>query len=396
MSEWREVALGDVIELKRGYDLPKRARADGPFPIVSSSGISGSHAEAKVQGPGVVTGRYGTLGQVFYVASDFWPLNTSLYVRDFKGNNERFVALLLESMNLAQHDGAAAVPGLNRNQLHTVPVRVPDRAGQDKIAVVMESLDDLIENNRRRVEMLEEMARAIYRKWFVRFRYPGHEDVPLVDSRLGPIPDGWSTPRLADLVRTQYGYTESATTEPVGPRYLRGMDINKRSFVDWSAVPYCPISAENHQKFRVQQGDVFVIRMADPGKVGICEVPIGAVFASYLVRLRPIDDKIDPYFLFFTLCDETYQGWVTGASTGATRKSVSAKVITEPEIVLPPSNRQVQFRDRIEPVRMHLNGLVQQNSALVAVRDLLLPKLITGQIDVSHLDLDALTEAATA
>ncbi|MCZ2109860.1 MAG: restriction endonuclease subunit S, partial [Dehalococcoidia bacterium] len=66
MTEWREVALGDVIELKRGYDLPKRARAEGPFPIVSSSGFSGSHAEAKVQRPGVVTGRYGTLGQVFY------------------------------------------------------------------------------------------------------------------------------------------------------------------------------------------------------------------------------------------------------------------------------------------------------------------------------------------
>ena len=114
MSEWSEVRLGEVIELKRGYDLPKRARADGPFPIVSSSGISGNHAEAKVRGPGVVTGRYGTLGQVFYVATDFWPLNTSLYVRDFKGNNKRFVALLLESMDLAQHDGAAAVPGLNR------------------------------------------------------------------------------------------------------------------------------------------------------------------------------------------------------------------------------------------------------------------------------------------
>ncbi len=131
MTEWSRVRLGEVIELKRGYDLPKRARADGPFPIVSSSGISGNHAEAKVHGPGVVTGRYGTLGQVFYIDGDFWPLNTSLYVRDFKGNNERFVALLLESMDLR----------MSRLLLKSLRVVVPvvmqrwTRSGQSCMAV---------------------------------------------------------------------------------------------------------------------------------------------------------------------------------------------------------------------------------------------------------------------
>lgn len=82
MSEWRDVTLGDVVELKRGYDLPAADRHSGTIPIVSSSGRSGFHDEAKVKGPGVVTGRYGTLGQVFYIEEDFWPLNTSLYVRE--------------------------------------------------------------------------------------------------------------------------------------------------------------------------------------------------------------------------------------------------------------------------------------------------------------------------
>ena len=385
-----------MIELKRGYDLPNAARLPGAVPIVSSSGVSGFHAEAKVSGPGVVTGRYGTLGQVFYVEEDFWPLNTALYVRDFKGNDRRFVGALLESMDLAQHDGAAAVPGLNRNQLHTLRVRVPDIGGQQRIAGILQSIDELIRNIRRRVELLEEIAREIYREWFVRFRYPGHENVSLADSPLGPIPDGWETPRLADLVSTQYGYTESASRQPVGPRYLRGMDINKSSYVDWTAVPFCPISEGDRTKFAIEPGDVFVIRMADPGKVGICEVKVDAVFASYLVRLRPRSDDLDSYFLFFTLCEDSYQGWVTGASTGATRKSVSAKVMTEPQIVLPPLSQQVRFRERIEPVRALLNSLVQQRSALAAVRDLLLPKLVSGQIDLSTLDLDAVLEGSVA
>ncbi len=109
MTEWREMALGDVCELKRGYDLPRRAREDGSVPIVSSSGVTGYHSTAKIEAPGVVTGRYGTLGEVFYLEDDFWPLNTALYVRDFKGNDPEFVAALLTSMDLAQHDGAAAL-----------------------------------------------------------------------------------------------------------------------------------------------------------------------------------------------------------------------------------------------------------------------------------------------
>lgn len=91
-GEWREMTLGDAIELKRGYDLPSRDRRNGPFPIVSSSGISGRHTEAKAKAPGVVIGRYGTLGDVHYVTEDYWPLNTALYVRDFKGNDPRFVS----------------------------------------------------------------------------------------------------------------------------------------------------------------------------------------------------------------------------------------------------------------------------------------------------------------
>lgn len=396
MTEWREVSLGEVCELRRGYDLPKASRADGTVPIVSSSGVSGFHSEAKVRAPGVVTGRYGTLGEVFYITDDFWPLNTALYVRDFKGNDPRFVAALLESMDLGQHDGAAAVPGLNRNQLHGLPVLVPDQHGQQLIASTLGAVDDLIENNRRRVEVLEAMARAIYREWFVHFRYPGHQDATLVDSPLGPIPERWETLRLSDLVTTQYGYTESATSEPVGPRYLRGMDINKTSYVDWSAVPYCPIEEKDRAKFEVEPGDVFIIRMADPGKVGMCELAVDAVFASYLVRLRPQPDRLDPYVLFFTLRDDAYQGWVTGASTGATRKSVSAKVMTEPRIVVPPQDQQESFRKRIGPVRSLLNGLVQQSSELASIRNLLLPKLVTGQIDVSSLNLDALLEGSVA
>jgi type I restriction enzyme S subunit len=166
------------------------------------------------------------------------------------------------------------------------------------------------------------------------------------------------------------------------------MDINKTSYIDWSTVPYCPISDKDRAKFEVLPGDVFVIRMADPGKVGICEGNTDAVFASYLVRLRPSSDQILPYFLFFTLSDEPYQSWVTGASTGATRKSVSAKVMTEPLISLPPDVLQAEFTSVVTPLRSLLSSTLDRIAALRSTRDLLLPRLVSGRIDVSDLDLD--------
>ncbi len=119
---WPSATLGDVLELKRGHDLPSSQRQPGQFPICSSSGISGFHAEFKAKAPGVVTGRYGTIGQVFYVETDFWPLNTTLYVNDFKGNDERYAFYSLKRVRFENYTDKAAVPGINRNHVHQEPM----------------------------------------------------------------------------------------------------------------------------------------------------------------------------------------------------------------------------------------------------------------------------------
>lgn len=259
---------------------------------------------------------------------------------------------------------------------------------QRQIASVLSTYDDLIENNARRIQILEEIAQAIYRDWFVEFRYPGHENEALVESEVGQVPSGWATPLLSDLVTTQYGYTESTSAEPIGPRFLRGMDMNKTSYIDWSQVPYCPISAEDLEKYRLRVGDILIIRMADPGKVGIVEVDAQAVFASYLVRIRPRDNAaVRPYFLFHYLLSDRYQAYVTGASTGTTRKSVSAKVMTEVRAAIPPATLQTKFEAHVAPIRGLLCSLLQANANLRTTRDLLLPRLMSGEVDVSNLEI---------
>ncbi len=115
---WQLGRLVDLCILKRGHDLPTSTRTKGPIPVISSSGISGAHSETKVRGPGVVTGRYGTIGKVFYIETDYWPLNTTLYVDDFKGNPPRFIFHVVGEVNFQNYTDKAAVPGVNRNHLH--------------------------------------------------------------------------------------------------------------------------------------------------------------------------------------------------------------------------------------------------------------------------------------
>jgi type I restriction enzyme S subunit len=137
-----------------------------------------------------VTGRYGRIGEVFFLEEPYWPLNTALYVVDFKDSDPRFVSYLLRNTLRNYRMEKAAVPGVDRNVLHLLKVRAPDRTTQEGVVSILSAYDDLIENNRRRIALLEEVARMLYREWFVRF--PGHEHFKVVDG----LPEGWERRRV--------------------------------------------------------------------------------------------------------------------------------------------------------------------------------------------------------
>lgn len=405
MSSWREMPLGDVCELKRGYDLPNGARRAGSIPVVSSSGPTGWHDEAKVSAPGVVTGRYGTLGQVFYLTEDFWPLNTALYVRDFKGNDPRFVAILLRSMNLAQYDGAAAVPGLNRNQLHTVAVNVPALPVQRAIAEVVEAFDDLIENNRRRAEVLEEMARTIYREWFLKFRYPGHQGVPLVDSTLGSVPSGWTVQNVASVAAADRNAIAGGPFgsklgrkdyRPSGVPVLRGANLRIGGGFDESDFVF--VSEGKSAELRsawARPGDIIVTQRGTLGQ--IARIPAASDFDIYVLsqsqmKVTVDETRADPTFVYMQLCsEEVTQRFVAQAiRTGVPH--VNLGILREFPIAIPPHDVQRLFSDSVDPLLELADRLGRENGRLSELRDVLLPKLVTGRIDVSSLDLDGSIE----
>lgn len=150
-----ERTIGDLLTFQRGFDITKDQQVEGPVPIVSSSGIASFHNEAKVSGPGVVIGRKGSLGTVHYLDAEFWPHDTTLWVKDFKGNHPRFMSYFLRTLHLENFDTGSSNPTLNRNHVHKIKVQCPLPPAQEKIAAILSAYDDLIANNQRRISLLE-------------------------------------------------------------------------------------------------------------------------------------------------------------------------------------------------------------------------------------------------
>ena len=152
--------LGKMATLQRGHDLPGRLRKKGTFPVVSSSGISGYHSEPKVNGPGVITGRYGTIGKPFYIEIDFWPLNTTLYVKNFHGNLPKFVFYVLHYIPYDIDAEKSAVPGVNRNALHPLHAVRPPIEEQKEIVKHIEKMTKMvnvaIKKVQKQIEKLQE------------------------------------------------------------------------------------------------------------------------------------------------------------------------------------------------------------------------------------------------
>src|SRR6266702_1260076 len=251
-TEFTTANLGDLIEFQRGFDLPQQKRAIGNHPIVSSSGITDYHSESMVAAPGVVTGRYGTIGKVFYLDQPFWPLNTTLWVKNFKGNHPKFVYYFLHTLDFNSCADKSSVPGVNRNDLHSISVKIPDIQTQQAIAEILSCLDNKIELNRQMNKTLEAMAQALFKSWFVDFdpvkakaegRKPeGMDDViaalfpsNFTDSPLGLIPEGWEVKEIGEVVDETGGatpdtkessYWDSGTIPWVTPKDLSSISVH--------------------------------------------------------------------------------------------------------------------------------------------------------------------------
>ncbi|WP_081085625.1 restriction endonuclease subunit S [Burkholderia stagnalis] len=405
-SEWRSGRLGNFIELKRGYDLPQAKRVKGAVPLVSSSGISDSHNASMVKGPGVVTGRYGTLGQVFYVEDDFWPLNTTLYVRDFKGNDPRYINYFLKTFDFFAFSDKAAVPGVNRNHLHEAQVSLPPVDVQRDIAATLGSLDDRIDLLHQTNATLESIVQALFKSWFIDFdpvrtkaegREPDGMNAETAalfpdsfeDSALGEIPKGWSVSTLAEHVSAERGLSYKGAGLCLAGEGVPMHNLN--SVLEGGDYKYAGIkyySGEYKERSAVVSGDIIVANTEQGHNHRLIGFPAiipsrykRAIFSHHLyrVRLKP-DTPLTTHTLYYMLMAPAVREQVIGCANGSTVNMLKMAGLEIPQFVCPPAQAARAFEGQAAVLRAKIESNIERAETLSALRDTLLPRLVSGKL----------------
>ena len=361
MTTWKTGELGKFITLKRGYDLPQQKRKNGGVPIFSSSGISGTHDAAMVKAPGVITGRYGTIGQVFMADEDFWPLNTTLYVEDFHGNNPRFIYYFLKTLGWEKFTSASAVPGINRNTVHKETICLPDIATQDKIASVLTTLDDKIEINEKINDNLAELLQTVYQE------------------RFGDVSAAGEQGKLLDICF--YSKDRVAVSELNTSTYFstENMLPGKAGATEAASLPTTPQTTACHN------GDTLISNIRPYfKKIVYCNDECGC--STDVLCFTPVQSKYAAYLFSTLYADKFFAFMVTGSKGTKMPRGDKQQIMSYP-VALPSEEELKEFNALALPVLAKIHSNKAENKRLSATRDALLPKLMSGEIDVSDIQL---------
>ena len=312
--------------------------------------------------------------------------------------DSQYVGFVIESEDykhfIQQNIGGTAQPQANAQVLTSFPIPLPPLATQRKIAAILSNYDDLIENNTRRIEILEEMAGTIYREWFVEFRFPGHENAKVVESELGLIPQGWEIKRLSDIVSEIIDY-RGKTPRKLGSNWsesgimaLSAMNVKQGRLVRLEKAKF--VSEELYKRWmksEVAENDILMTSEAPLGEVYYLTEKKKICLSQRLYCIRANPNFIKSCVLFFALMAPSSKMQLHARATGTTVSGIRQAALREILFAIPPLDLQSRAEMVLETLLKTKETLENTNINLRKTRDLLLPKLISGELDVADLDI---------
>jgi type I restriction enzyme S subunit len=366
MSEWNETSLAEVVQLKRGIDLPAPQRRPGPYPVLGSSGISGWHDQGPISGPGVTIGRSGaSIGVATWYDGPYWPLNTTLYVEDFKGNDPRFIFRLLGGINFASFNSGSAQPSLNRNFIAGIKVLLPEVSEQRKIAAVLGVLDDKIAVNERIASTYEQLLQC---------RYAG--------LGLAEEPNPETAVTITDLVTFNPKLAKPSADEPVYVD-MAALQTHRASIRAWTRR--APKSGP-----RFMNGDTLLARITpclENGKTGYVdfmedgEVGLGSTEFIVMRSVPGVPSELS----YFLARDARFRAHAIRNMVGTSgRQRVSAVDAANYLVNRPDGDALVAFGEEAYAAFTHVKSLQAENRTLASLRDTLLPQLMSGRLRVKN------------
>lgn len=375
MAVWQEKRLGDIFSLKYGKSSDKMIPGS-EYKVFSSSGLFGL-SNSKLADIGIIVGRKGSVGSVFFSRNPFYCIDTTFYIDNTNNENMLFIHYYLKNMKLNLYNSDAAVPGLNKHHLERCYCIIPDLVTQEKIADILSTYDDLIENNNRRIEILEHMAQEIYKEWFVRFRFPGHEKVKFVNG----LPEGWEVKKIKDFGNIITGKTPSTEVyENYGKdiMFIKTPDMHDTVFTTYSSEY---LSEKGHLTQANKLIPANSILVSCIGTAGIVSINAEAAHTNQQINSIVLNDENLLYWLFYS-CRFLRNTIELYGATGATMTNLSKGKFENLKILMPKQELVYLYNNKVNNIFSHIKTLLYFNQNLIKQRDLLLPRLMSGKLEV--------------
>jgi type I restriction enzyme S subunit len=381
----RSCTWGEICSLEYGKairDYPAEPSEDMPFRVYGTNGPIGWTAKPLTEQAGIIVGRKGAYRGVHFSPEPFFVIDTAYYVRLKDDIDMKWAYYKLLTVDINRIDVGAAIPTTSRNAFYTVPLQVPSKATQQRIASTLSTYDDLIENNRRRMALLEDAARQVYQEWFVRLRFPGREHTRIVDG----VPEGWEKGNVGCLTEVKSGYAfKSSDWQSEGHPVIKIANItgdNNINIDDCQCVD--DNVAEKAGKYSLNMGDLLIAMTgATVGKIGIVPRTKNTYYLNQRVGRfsSKVDIDVTPFLLPFFNTDGA-QAQILNYAVGAAQPNISGGQIESIKLLLPSIKLLRLYLEYSSPLFEQRINLVEQNQKLRIARDLLLPKLMCGEISV--------------
>lgn len=389
---WEKITLEEVVTLQRGFDLPIGEREEGTFPVIGSNGIAGHHISFKVNGPGVLVGRSGSVGKVTWTSENYWPLNTTLWVKDFHGNDPKFIYYFLGYLDLGKYTEGVSVPTLNRNTIHPLIVCIPPLPQQRVIACILQTIQQAIQTRRKELELERERKAALMHYLFTH----GTRNELTKQSEVGEIPERWEVLCLGDICTISTGTTPDTTnlsyyqgdiafvkTSEIANNRIREAEtrISKDAVTKYNLTKYPP-------------GTVFMAMYGQGktrGQVALLEIP--ATTSQNTAAIIP-GENLQSDFLWQYLMSQYIRLRSTGAQGHISHLNLS--YVKQYQIPIPPPEEQISLTEILDQCDSKITTLEKEITLHEELFRALLDELMTGRIStlplVAQLEKETLTD----
>jgi len=378
---WTDINLESTIEFRNGKSSPLRSE-NGLNPVFGGNGIIGFTDESNSNFETVIVGRVGAYcGNVYYHKGKCWVTDNAIIGKVREQCDGLFLYYLLKSIGLNNHRTGSSQPLVNQSILNSIKVKLPkEKQTQSRIASILSALDEKIELNRQTNATLEAIAQAIFREWFVDFNFPGATG-EMVESELGMIPRGWRMGTLGEegTFKNGINYSRDENGDSLSP-IVNVRDIVESKFISKQNLDSVQINKQKAFPYLLSADDILLVRSASPGETAILLQPEqDIIYSGFTIRYRLIKKE---YFLYLFFIFQNLKNALDHISNGTTLKNINQEMLKPYKVIIPNVETIIEFNNLIKPIFDSIQNTNQQSATLAATRDALLPKLMSGEVEV--------------